>query len=664
MALTKATNSMIIGSPKNVKDFGAAGDGSTDDTAAFVAAIAGGGDIVLPAGTYFLADASLTALPGGYIALPTGTKIYGESKSNVTIKSDIQNNSTHAERTLFYIDADNVEIGGITFDFSPTFSAVTNVNFTISSGTPVIGNTYNFTNSTAFLAVSFDGTTLSTTRNLGTAEPSASGTLDGTPDLDYSAFSISPSIGVQKVITATQNADNLLIDDIRIQNVYSPTYLWAIAVNVGAENYNLRNIDFTTMNVNETGSEGSQNGSMRGIYVGYNDVGTDPLADLGYGRIENIYGKDMTPFRDTDLIQVISNSGTSPYSHYSPIIIRNIAGINVGKRIVKSQVNGVSIEDVYADATSIPNNSRSYGYMFSIVAALNGKTTVRNVRGKGKFKVGIEAKDETYIEDVTVESNYTSGSVPSNTSAFILYEGGKDNRGTLKLSNMHTRGYWRQGVLVRDSAGTAYGPTKKILIDGFYTDSGQVDYSVGIFAQNQSGQLDYVRISNCVFGTLSNGNPAITTTSNAGSGDIIELIDIENVLIRGASTSVVGVDLRSKRVNINNLVDESEVQNTIQMLCPLGGVLNGIKDFSGASIAKRLANISSSNNVRITNGYSPTSTGITYRFTGTSTAPSNNIHLSENITKAGITLTELGNASNPPNNDVTNLVAVNNYTFA
>lgn len=612
MGITKVHNRMIAGSPKNVKDFGAVGDGSTDDTSAFVAAIAGGGDILLPAGTYFLADTSLTALTGGYIALPTGTKIYGESKSNVIIKSDIQNNSTHAERTLFYIDADNVEIGGITFDFSPTFSAVT------------------------------------------------------------SSF---PTIGVQKVITATQNANNLLIDDIRIQNVYSPTYLWAVAVNVGAENYNLRNIDFTTMNVNETGSEGSQNGSMRGIYVGYNDVGTDPLADLGYGRIENIYGKDMTPFRDTDLVQVISNSGTSPYSHYSPIIIRNIAGINVGKRIVKSQVNGVSIEDVYADATGIPDNSRSYGYMFSIVAALNGKTTVRNVRGKGKFKVGIEAKDETYIEDVTIESDYTSGSVPSNTSAFILYEGGKDNRGTLKLSNMHTRGYWRQGVLVRDSvSGTRppppasplnkYGPTKKILIDGFYTDSGQVDYSVGIFAKDQYGQLDYVRISNCVFGTLSDGNPAITTTSNAGDsvGDIIELIDIENVLIRGASTSVVGVDLRSKRVNINNLVDESEVQNTVQMLCPLGGVLNGIKDFSGASIDKRLANISSSNNVRITNGYSPTSTTNAYRITGTATDPSNNIHLSENITKTGITLTVIGVTST--NNHVTNLVAVNNYTFA
>ena len=599
MALTKVHNRMIAGTPKNVKDFGAVGDGSTDDTAAFVAAIAGGGDIVLPAGTYFLSDTSLTALTGGYIVLPAGTKIYGESKSNVIIKSDIQNNPTYAERTLFYIDANNVEIGGITFDFSPTFSAAT------------------------------------------------------------SSF---PTIGVQKVITATENADNLLIDDIRIQNVYSPTYLWAIAVNVGAENYNLRNIDFTTMNVNETsGSEGGQNGSMRGIYVGYNDVGTDPVANLGYGRIENIYGKDMTPFQDTDLVQVISNSGSSPYSHYSPIIIRNIAGINVGKRIVKSQVNGVSIEDVYADATGIPNDSRSYGYMFSIVAALNGKTTVRNVRGKGNFKVGIEAKDETFIEDVTVESNYTSGGVPSGTSAFILYEGGKDNRGTLKLSNIQTRGYWRQGLLVRDSAGTPYGPTKKILIDGFYTDSGQVDYSVGIFAQNQSGQLDYVRISNCVFGTLSNGDPAITTTSNAGSGDIIELIDIENVLIRGASTSVVGVDLRSKRVNINNLVDESEVQNTVQMLCPLGGVLNGIKDFSGASIAKRLANISSSNNVRITNGYSPTSTTHAYRITGTAAAPSNNIHLSENITATGITLTEVGPS---PDDVVTNLVEANNYTFA
>ena len=54
MALTKAHNRMIAGSAVNVIDYGATGDGVTDDSAAFQAAINAnlGNTIIIPAGTY------------------------------------------------------------------------------------------------------------------------------------------------------------------------------------------------------------------------------------------------------------------------------------------------------------------------------------------------------------------------------------------------------------------------------------------------------------------------------------------------------------------------------------------------------------------------------------------------------------------------------------
>ena len=61
MALTKVTNRMTSGGAVNVKDYGAIGDGVTDDTAAITAALTVGNEVVFPPGTY-VTDSQTTDL--------------------------------------------------------------------------------------------------------------------------------------------------------------------------------------------------------------------------------------------------------------------------------------------------------------------------------------------------------------------------------------------------------------------------------------------------------------------------------------------------------------------------------------------------------------------------------------------------------------------------
>mgnify|MGYP003627264215 CR=1 FL=1 len=78
MALTKATNRMIVGASANVEDFGAVGDGSTDDTSAFQACAdslySTGGVLYIPKGTY-----KLTAT----INVPDAVLVNGEGNDTV-----------------------------------------------------------------------------------------------------------------------------------------------------------------------------------------------------------------------------------------------------------------------------------------------------------------------------------------------------------------------------------------------------------------------------------------------------------------------------------------------------------------------------------------------------------------------------------------------------
>jgi hypothetical protein len=73
MALTKVNNRMVDGAVASVIDFGAVGDGTTDDTAAIQAALNASNTVYLPAGSYKITD---------QLTLPNNALMFGDDRYN------------------------------------------------------------------------------------------------------------------------------------------------------------------------------------------------------------------------------------------------------------------------------------------------------------------------------------------------------------------------------------------------------------------------------------------------------------------------------------------------------------------------------------------------------------------------------------------------------
>lgn len=110
MVLTKAHNRMIAGSSVNVVDFGAVGDGVTDDRGAFVSAFATGKPVYVPqsSSSYYISTP---------IEMPLNTRIYGEMEvhDTSTISTDIYAPAgflVNTSGSRVFVDIKNLEIIG------------------------------------------------------------------------------------------------------------------------------------------------------------------------------------------------------------------------------------------------------------------------------------------------------------------------------------------------------------------------------------------------------------------------------------------------------------------------------------------------------------------------------------------------------------------------
>ena len=132
MALTKTHNRMIANASANVKDFGATGDGATDDRAAIVAALAAvssGGTVFFPIGTYYISsNINIT-------------------QSNLTIEGNnlatIVHNTAASFDGLLRLNGDRISIRGMKFENTYTAGSVLQIGIELEGSAYVtIENCY------------------------------------------------------------------------------------------------------------------------------------------------------------------------------------------------------------------------------------------------------------------------------------------------------------------------------------------------------------------------------------------------------------------------------------------------------------------------------------------------------------------------------------------
>lgn len=195
MALTKVSYSMITGAPANPLDFGAVGDGVTDDSAAILEALQSGAQFVyVPPGTYAMASAISATLATDVTFYGHGKIIYTGATNNTNPLFSIQtgNNSFKVDGISF--DGDNKIAAGMRITNSAAPSSNTLPNCTISNNLFIRFrmNVAGIWNDAVYLEGSFQLVTIANnrvrliTRAAGTGTPSSVGTT-GITVTPYSA---------------------------------------------------------------------------------------------------------------------------------------------------------------------------------------------------------------------------------------------------------------------------------------------------------------------------------------------------------------------------------------------------------------------------------------------------------------------------------------------
>lgn len=386
MSLTKVSNSMIIGAPVNVLDYGAIGNGVANDTSAVQLAIqtainTGNNWIYFPAGLYALDTITFSNI--------SDFKISGAGLGSTLIKPLVT--GTAAEPTFKFNSTDSVRIliEGMGFIGN---------GLTGSSGN---GNAISFINTTG---VGFSPQLL-TLRDvyiegfLGTGKDSTGSSM--------------PSAGIYGYLGTSANFDNVSVYSCAqsmvlngYQKVFAYNFVTDFATNRGLYLVNCENVDFFGGVLNRCGSGGATDGSIV-------PQGCDNLNFYGMrlknanpchlnSRSTTFLNKDMTfwgcDWNQLAGINTMIDAGTGDCGlrikggrwKWDNTVTAGV-GVNVGNGPGGYQMTGLLVEDVVASIGS-------GGTIANLVHINNSTGVVQAPRIRGlQFGDGSSAGSATFV---------------------------------------------------------------------------------------------------------------------------------------------------------------------------------------------------------------------------------------------------------------------------
>ncbi len=243
MSLTKVTYSMIDGAPFNVSDYGATGDGATNDVAAIQLAVAaaksaGGGTLYFPKGSYKVTFPSGLSAYSSLFALPSNVGVVFETGATMTA-SAVTGSALFA--SVFGVDKTALPVSNLRFEGI-------NIIQTAAGSGQELGQAITLESGQNSAASSITNVLINgcTFTGFGSAIYILQRTSTGTATRQVSGVTVTNNFGAGNVSFITPDGDGIIIDG-NIAYGFKPTPTGsydAVSIHSGS-NIRVTNNDFS-----------------------------------------------------------------------------------------------------------------------------------------------------------------------------------------------------------------------------------------------------------------------------------------------------------------------------------------------------------------------------------------------------------------------------------